>query len=83
MNHLGPLATTSVNISGEPPLNTIEEIDKAFGYRIDYIVKFPTDLPSSNVSSTVIKFVKDEVVVLRQGDVIVELEEEPDENLNV
>lgn len=83
LNHLGPLATTSVNISGEPPLNTIEEIDKTFGYRIDYIVKFPTDLPSSNVSSTVIKFVKDEVVVLRQGDVIVELEEEPDENLNV
>lgn len=78
LKHFGPLSTTSVNISGEEPLNSIEDIDKVFGRRIDYIVKFPEELPSSNVSSTVIKVVNDEIIVLRQGDVVVKLDEEID-----
>ena len=78
LKHFGPLSTTSVNISGEEPLNSIEDIDRVFGYRIDYIVKFPEELPSSNVSSTVIKVVNDEIIVLRQGDIVVDLDEEID-----
>ena len=69
LNHFGPLATTSVNISGEAPLNSIEDINKVFGYRIDYIVKFPEDLPSSNLSSTVIKVEDEEILILRQGTI--------------
>ena len=38
LEHFGPLATTSVNISGESPLNSIEEIEAAFSDYIDYLV---------------------------------------------
>ena len=33
----GPLATTSVNLSGEKPMNNYEEINKVFKGKIDYI----------------------------------------------
>ena len=78
IDHFGPLATTSVNISGEKPLNSVEEIDKAFGYKIDYIIKFPEDLPSSNLSSTIIKIEFNEILVLRQGSVYINNHEEND-----
>ena len=49
LKQTGPLATTSVNISGEKPLNTYEEIERYFGDKIDYIVS--DNVSSSNVSS--------------------------------
>ncbi len=38
LNKFGLMATTSVNISGSSPLNSVEEIEKAFYNEIDYIV---------------------------------------------
>lgn len=38
LNQFGPMATTSVNISGEKELNTIAEIENKFSHLIDYLV---------------------------------------------
>ena len=38
LNHFGPMATTSVNISGEKELNSIDEIAEKFNEYIDFIV---------------------------------------------
>lgn len=38
LNHFGCMATTSVNISGEKEMNSINEIAEMFGDFIDYIV---------------------------------------------
>lgn len=80
IDHFGPLTTTSVNISGEKPLNSIEEINQVFGCKIDYIVKFPEDLPSSNVSSTIIKVEFNEILILRQGSIIIDNQNNNEEN---
>lgn len=74
LNKFGPMPTTSVNISGQPPLNTIEDIDKEFGYKIDYIVRFPEEHISSNIASTVVKVTKDNYKILRQGEIIIDNE---------
>ena len=39
LNHFGLMATTSVNISGDKPLNDVNEIIKYFSNDIDYLVK--------------------------------------------
>jgi L-threonylcarbamoyladenylate synthase len=67
LNKFGPLATTSVNISNQPPINSLDEIIKYFGDKIDYIIE---DLEEkSNVSSTIVDVSTKEVKVLRQGDI--------------
>ena len=67
LNKFGPLATTSVNISNQPPINSLDEIIKYFGDKIDYIIE---DLEEkSNVSSTIVDVSTNEVKVLRQGDI--------------
>ena len=38
LNKFGPLATTSVNLSGETPLNDLEKIEEYFKDYIDYLV---------------------------------------------
>lgn len=38
LDHFGPLATTSVNISGMAPLNDISDIENNFSDYIDYLV---------------------------------------------
>ena len=65
----GPLATTSVNKSGEAPLNTFEAIEDMFGDKIDYL--YTKNYPSSNVSSTIIDVTGEEIKVLRQGEISV------------
>lgn len=60
------LATTSVNISGMPPLNSYQEINKSFN-EIDYIIM--ENALSSKVSSTVVDATQDEFIILRQGTV--------------
>jgi L-threonylcarbamoyladenylate synthase len=76
-----PLATTSVNRSGEPPLETMEEINRYFP---DVFTLLPDELnhleqnfyrnhktpnPSSGVPSTVVKWTGQDWEVLRQGGV--------------
>lgn len=70
LNYLGPLATTSVNYSGEIPINDVSEIDKLFGNKIDYIITDQTVF--SKTSSTVIDLTTENLKVLRQGTVLVE-----------
>lgn len=67
LNYLGPLATTSVNLSGSEPLNSIEEIELNFFDKIDYLI---TDVESqSNVSSTIIDVSTGMINIIRQGDI--------------
>lgn len=69
LNHFGIMATTSVNISGNMPLNDLDLIIKNFHDKIDYIV---TDKEKhSNVSSTVVSCIDDKIKILRQGDVVI------------
>lgn len=72
LNHFGLMATTSINISGKPPLNDIDEIIKEFSDKLDYIV---TDKENtSNISSTVLDCTEKKVKVLRQGSIIFNIE---------
>lgn len=67
LNQFGPLATTSVNISNEAPLNDLEEIRAIFKDEIDYYIE---DLEViSKVSSTVVDVSKGNAKILRQGDI--------------
>lgn len=67
LKQTGPLATTSVNISGNTPLNDYKEINKYFGNNIDFIVS--ENVSSSNVSSTIIDVTSNEIKVIRQGQI--------------
>lgn len=67
LDKYGPLAVTSVNLSGEVPLNSYEEIEKTFGKDIDYIVA--KNEPSSNVSSTIIDVTNKDIKIIRYGEV--------------
>lgn len=67
LKRVGPVATTSVNLSGESPLNDPVSIDNAFGNKIDYI--YYKNCNSSNVSSTVIDCSTDEIKILRMGEI--------------
>lgn len=67
----GPLATTSANISGEPPLQTLAEIESIFP---DVLIS-PTELATENsigVPSTVIKWTGNDWQTLRLGAVKLE-----------
>lgn len=63
----GPMLTTSVNDSGQTPINEYEEIVTNYSHLVDEIYK--ADELSSNVSSTVVKIDDDSVVVLREGTI--------------
>ena len=67
LKQTGPLATTSVNISGNTPLNDYQEINKYFGYNIDFIVS--ENVSSSNISSTIIDVTSNEIKIIRQGQI--------------
>lgn len=67
LEKFGPLATTSVNISNNPPLNSLEEIKKYFGDKIDFIIEDKEII--SKVSSTIVDVTKEVLVILRQGDI--------------
>lgn len=70
LQQTGPLLTTSANLPGEPPANTIEEAQKYFGDRVDFYVD-GGDL-SGKQSSTLIRIVDDAVEVLRPGAVTID-----------
>ena len=65
----GPMAVTSVNKSGEAPLNTFDEINNAYQNEIDYIIE--SNESSSNVSSTVIEINQENIKIIRQGNIII------------
>ena len=71
LSQTGPLATTSANRSGEPPLSTLAEIESQFP---DVLVLHPTELAARKslkmgVPSTVAKWNCDGWEILRQGSV--------------
>ena len=61
----GPMLTTSVNDSGEIPLNNYAEIFIKYNSLVEAI--YDSDIPSSNLSSTVVKIIDGEVNILREG----------------
>ena len=67
LSKFGPMATTSVNISGSAPLNSYEEINNYFKDQIDYIISDVESL--SGVSSTIIDATKNPFVVIREGSI--------------
>lgn len=71
LSQTGPLATTSANLSGQPPLRTMAEIEQHFP---DVLISSP-DLPAiepSLMPSTVIKWTATGWETLRQGAVKLE-----------
>lgn len=61
----GPMLTTSVNESGNVPLNNYEEILKDYGSLVEQI--YPPQEVSSNVASTVLDLSQNELKILREG----------------
>ena len=69
LNYLGLMATTSVNLSGEEPLNDINLIATRFNNFIDYLI---TDsVVNSTISSTVVDVSSEQTKVIRKGDLLV------------
>ena len=64
------LATTSANISGEPPALTYDEAVAYIGKQVDYVVP-DYGCNAKGRASTVVGLVEDDIVVYRQGDVVV------------
>ena len=67
LEKFGPLATTSVNISNNPPINNLNQIIEHFGDKIDYIIEDKEII--SEVSSTIIDVSKESPIILRQGNI--------------
>ena len=63
------LATTSANISNEPPSLTYEDTMASVGDVVDYVVR-DYGHKSSGLASTVAGFVDDDIKIFRQGSVI-------------
>ncbi|MDO7983536.1 MAG: L-threonylcarbamoyladenylate synthase [Pigeon pea little leaf phytoplasma] len=63
----GPLKTTSVNKSGQPPLNNFEIIKTLYQYKVKKI--FPNNYNSSNIPSTVIEIINNNFKILRIGSI--------------
>ena len=63
----GPMLTTSVNDSGEVPFNEYEEIYDKYHSLVDMI--YPSNLPSSNIASTVVLLKDDYFKILREGQI--------------
>lgn len=63
----GPMLTTSVNESEKVPLNNYEEIYERYNNVVDKI--YPSNEPSSSISSTVVSLLKGDVQILREGQI--------------
>ena len=66
----GPMLTTSVNESGNVPLNEYDEIVKIYSAKVDKI--YPNDRESLNLASTVVLIKDGSVKVLREGPIKLE-----------
>ena len=63
-----PILNTSANISGEPPLQTKEDVVKVFGNRV-YYVEFRDDIEMPGLPSTIVDATKEKPVIIRKGAV--------------
>ncbi len=70
LQEYGPMLTTSVNESGETPLNEYDLIVKEYQNKVDFI--YSSDEKSSNVSSTVVSCIDGDRKILRQGEIVIE-----------
>lgn len=64
----GPLLTTSANLPGQPPAQTVEQAQAYFADTVDFYV---SNVESSNFGqpSTIIRIIDDAVEVIREGAV--------------
>jgi L-threonylcarbamoyladenylate synthase len=67
LERTGPLLTSSANLTGQPPANTLAEAQAYFGETVDFYVD-GGDL-SDRLPSTVIRVIDDAIEVVRQGAV--------------
>jgi L-threonylcarbamoyladenylate synthase len=66
LKNTGPLATTSANLSGDPPAMNLEQTEEYLGDKVDLIINDFT-IASQGIESTVIIIDNDNYKVLRQG----------------
>ena len=67
LRETGVLATTSANLSGEPPLRSMTEIAQAFPQVL--VMKQPGEIIGSGLPSTVVQWTKGNWNILRQGSI--------------
>lgn len=68
IKHFGPMAATSVNLSGDMPLNDVKAIVSEFSSQIDYLMT--SDIPSSSCPSAVVSCGDDgSIKVVRRGKI--------------
>ena len=67
LNLNGPMATSSVNISGSKPMNDYIEIFENFADEVLYV--YPNAIESSKVSSTIVDLSKDDCTLIREGSI--------------
>jgi len=65
----GPLATTSANLSGQPPLRTIAEIEAQFPDVLTLATESKEEIQGMGAPSTVAKWTVNKWQILRQGAV--------------
>ncbi len=70
LEQTGPLVAPSANIEGQPPATTIDEARAYFADRVDFYVDGGK---LSGISSTLIKAIEGNIIVLRQGAVTIEV----------
>lgn len=67
LEKVGPLATTSANISGDTSLNDAKDVMNALGEEIDIIID--GGLTDIQIPSTVVAINGEEVVMIREGSI--------------
>ena len=62
-----PLATTSVNLSGDEPATEISKIDKKVLEKVDFVLE--NDEKCSEIASTIVEFKDGKPEILREGEI--------------
>ncbi len=62
-----PLATTSVNISGDEPATKIDKIDEKVLEKVDFVLE--NDEKCSEIASTIVEFKNGKPEILREGEI--------------
>jgi L-threonylcarbamoyladenylate synthase len=72
LDRTGPLATTSANLSGQPPLESIDQIEAQFPQVLTLAPSTSSTATASSLPSTVAKWTGSDWEILRQGAVQLE-----------
>lgn len=67
LTQTGPLATTSANFSGQPPLQSMAEIEAQFPNVLIATTEYQGEIPGLGIPSTVAKWTGTNWQILRQG----------------